>query len=121
MALTVGDIRKALAKYSDDTIVAAGFGDDFSPFESICPVKKTGAIKIKKISLKDLFIKPWLKADLTGKKVISIEYEPEYSDEFFAEKDEDRHPFWKPMQKKQDKEIRKMKPFSDYCSGQLFY
>lgn len=95
MILTVGDIRKALAKYSDDTIIADEFGDDFSPWTSCSPIKARGAFVVKNISKNRLYNKTWFKADLSNKKVISIDYNPEYSDEFWAES-EDASPYWKP-------------------------
>ena len=97
MALTVGDIRKALAKYRDDTLVAGMFEDDFSPLSVCCPLKARGALKINEVGKNSLFNKSWLKADLTGKKVIIFNYDAEYSNEFWAENDDEAHPYWKPQ------------------------
>lgn len=120
MVLTVGDIRKALAKYSDYTIVADTFGDDFSPLTTCAPLRAKGAMKITEISKKQLFNKNWFKADLNGKKVIKLDYNPEYSNEFWAEFEE-AHPYWKPQLEADARRIAKMKPLSYYCSGQLYY
>lgn len=120
MVLTVGDIRKALAKYSDDTIVADTFGDDFSPLTTCCPIKAKGTLKIKQVSKDSLFNKNWFKADLNNKKVITIDYNPEYSNELWAESEE-AHPYWKPQLEANARRIAKMKPLSYYCSGQLYY
>lgn len=92
MALTVGDIRKALSKYSDDTIVADFFGDDFCPGSTCSPVRAKGAFKVKQIGKDDLYNKTWFKADLTGKKVVQIDYSPNYSHEYWADGDEDASP-----------------------------
>lgn len=120
MILTVGDIRKALAKYSDDTIVADEFGDDFSPFTTFAPLRSTGAVKITEIAKNLLFNKNWFKADLSGKKVIKIDYNPKYSNEFWAES-EDAHPYWKEIIEAERKERSSMKPLSYYCSGDLYW
>lgn len=121
MALTVGDIRKALSKYSDDTIIAAEFGDDFSPWTSCSPIKANGAFVVKNISKNDLYNKTWFKADLRNRKVISIDYNPLYSNEFWAES-EDASPYWKPkIEAETKKRIAEWKPPEYYFTGPIYY
>lgn len=121
MALTVGDIRKALSKYSDDTIVAAGFGDDFCPWDVISPIKAKGAFVVKNIQKNDLYNKTWFKADLSNRKVISIDYNPLYSNEFWAESD-DASQYWKPkIDSETKKRIAEWKPPEYTFGGSVFY
>lgn len=111
MAFTVGDIRKALSKYSDDTIVAGKFDDNSS---IVFPLRKSGAFKVRQIGKNQLFGKPWLKADLDANKVIVIDYEPEYSNEFFSDTNSNAHPCWKSRIATEDREIANLKPLSHY-------
>lgn len=113
MAFTVGDIRKALSKYSDDTIVGGKF-DDNDKSGIVFPLRKSGAFKVRQIGKNQLFGKPWLKADLDSNKVIVIDYEPEYSNEFFSDTTSNAHPCWKSHIDTEVREITNLKPLSHY-------
>lgn len=121
MALTVGDIRRSLSKYSDDTIVADYFGDDFSPCSSCAPVSSIRGFRVSSIPKSRLINNSWCKADLSNKKVVSIEYDPEYSDEFYSADINDACKYWKKKNEEHFSKISDMKPLSEYLSGEFYY
>lgn len=62
--------------------------DDYGGWTIPYPVKKSNAIKTKVLSHDKLFERQWLKADLSGKKVVQLDFDFNESDEFYAHNDE---------------------------------